>query len=151
MRLIFDHQHFWCLNPEGLALRPTVEAILAPWPADQRPKLHFSTPNTGMRELKRRDKKTRKIRTVNVAPIWTGHADCANPFEFAGFMRLTEGLEFDVMLESKVKDLALMRLRPDLLRYAPDAAGRFGLTPAMATSLEEEEHELGTAEEASGA
>ncbi len=26
--LIFDHQHFWCLNPERLELRPTVEAFL---------------------------------------------------------------------------------------------------------------------------
>ena len=151
VRLIFDHQHFWCLNPEGLGMLTTVKRILATWPAGVRPKLHFSTPNTGMRELKRRDKTTRKIKTVNVAPIWTGHADFANPFEFAGFMRLTEGLEFDVMLESKVKDLALLRLRPDLLRYAPDTAGRFGLTPAMATALEEEEHELVTEEDASGA
>jgi UV DNA damage endonuclease len=31
------------------------------------------------------------------------------------------------MLEAKVKDLALIRLRPDLLRYATDVAARFGL------------------------
>ena len=37
-----------------------------------------------------------------------------------------DGLVFDVMLEAKVKDLALVRLRQDLLRYAPDVAGRFG-------------------------
>lgn len=31
------------------------------------------------------------------------------------------------MLEAKVKDLALVRLRGDLVRYAGDVAARFGL------------------------
>jgi UV DNA damage endonuclease len=142
VRLIFDHQHFWCLNPEGLEMLPTLRRILATWPAGTRPKLHFSTPNTQMRELLRRDRKTGKLKKVAVAPVWTGHADFANPFEFAGFMRLASGLEFDVMLESKMKDLALLRLRPDMLRYAPDVALRFGLTPDMAAPLDAEEHAL---------
>ncbi len=60
-------------------------------------------------------------------PIWRGHADFTNPFEFATFMRAMQGVEFDVMLESKSKDLALLRLRKDLPRYAPDVARRFGL------------------------
>ena len=142
VRLIFDHQHFWCLNPEGLALRATVEAILATWPADQRPKLHFSTPNNGMRELKRRDRKTGKLKAVSVAPVWTGHADFCSPFEFTAFMRAMEGLSFDVMLESKAKDIALLRLRPDLLRYAPDVAARFGLTPDRHAVLLDEEADV---------
>ncbi len=137
--LIFDHQHFWCLNPENLDLRSTVTAILATWPTGVRPKIHFSTPNNGMREVKRRDRQTKKLRKVAVAPVWTGHADFCSPFEFAAFMRLAEGLEFDVMLESKVKDVALIRLRPDLLRYAPDVAARFGLTPDSKARLENEE------------
>ena len=41
-------------------------------------------------------------------------------------MRLCTGLDFDVMLEAKSKDLALIRLRLDLLKYAPDVAMRFG-------------------------
>ena len=151
VRLIFDHQHFLCLNPERLDMLDALRRILATWPDGVRPKVHFSTPNTGMREVKRRDRKTGKPKTVNVAPVWTGHADFANPFEFAGFMRLAAGLEFDVMLESKVKDLALIRLRPDMLRYAPDAACRFGLTQEMAASLEEEEGELVEEEDAAGA
>ena len=43
-------------------------------------------------------------------------------------MRMAEGLVFDVMLEGKSKDLSLLRLRPDLLRFAPDVAARFGIT-----------------------
>ena len=57
-------------------------------------------------------------------------------------MRLAEGLEFDVMLEAKAKDLALIRLRPDLLRYAPDVALRFGLRPEEAGRLDAEEAAL---------
>jgi UV DNA damage endonuclease len=79
---------------------------------------------------------------VNVAPVWTGHADFCHPFEFITFMRAVDGLEFDVMLEAKVKDLALIRLRPDLLRYAPDVAARFGLSTAEAALLEQEEAAL---------
>jgi len=142
VRLVFDHQHFWCLNPEGLGLRPTVEAILRTWPAGEQPKIHFSSPRTELRQVKRTDRKTRKSTTVNVAPVWTGHADFCNPFEFITFMRTVDGLEFDVMLEAKVKDLALIRLRPDLLRYAPDVAARFGLSTAEAPLLEQEEAAL---------
>jgi UV DNA damage endonuclease len=47
-------------------------------------------------------------------------------------------LVFDVMLEGKSKDLSLLRLRPDLLRFAPDVAARFGITPQEATDDEEQ-------------
>lgn len=133
VRLIFDIQHFWCLNPEGLPLRPTFEKFLATWPQGQQPKMHFSSPRTEMREVTRKDRKTGKSKAVLQQPIWTGHADFNHPFEFIGFCRSMNDLEFDVMLEAKAKDLALLRLRQDLLRYAPDVAIRFGLTPAEAT------------------
>jgi UV DNA damage endonuclease len=130
VRLIFDYQHFWCLNPEGLELRPTVEKFLATWPKNVQPKIHFSTPRSEMREVTRKSRKTGKNETAFVAPVWTAHADFCNPFEFSTFMRAVNGLSFDVMLESKSKDLALIRLRSDLLRYASDVAERFGLTDA---------------------
>lgn len=34
-------------------------------------------------------------------------------------MRMAQGLEFDVMMEGKSKDVSIIKLRPDLLRYAP--------------------------------
>jgi UV DNA damage endonuclease len=141
VRLIFDYQHFWCFNPEGLELGDTVRRILGTWPAGVRPKIHFSSPRTEMRELERRNKKTDKKEIAYVAPIWTGHADFANPFEFISFMRQVTNLEFDVMLESKSKDLAVIRLRNDLLRYAPDVAARFGLKSKDAVVLEQEQQE----------
>ena len=159
--LIFDYQHHWCLNPEGLALRPTLERVLRSWPEGVRPKIHFSSPRTEMREIKRKvtDKEreaaksasprkgaltrevvkaTSRVKTVLLPPVWTGHADFTNPFEFATFMRAAAGLDFDVMLEAKTKDLSLLRLRSDLLRYAPDVAARFGAGPAGAAVLAEE-------------
>ncbi len=139
VRLVFDYQHFWCFNPEGLALRPTVEAMLRTWPVGVRPKIHFSSPRTELREMTRVDRRTTRRKTVLAAPLWTGHADFCNPFEFATFMRDVDGLDFDVMLEAKAKDLALMRLRPDLVRYAPDVARRFGLGPEDLAVLAAEE------------
>lgn len=167
VRLIFDYQHFWCLNPERLELRATLEQFLATWPAGVRPKIHFSSPRTELREVKQKItpkqrasavagkarkkpgellkapvKPTARIKTVLRPPIWTGHADFTNPFEFATFMRTAEGLSFDVMMEGKSKDLSLLRLRPDLLRFAPDVAARFGITDRDAAALAADEARL---------
>ncbi len=164
VRLIFDYQHFWCLNPERLDMRETLERFLTTWPIGVRPKIHFSSPRTELREIKQKItpkaraaakagsakakkgellkapvKATARVKTVLRPPIWTGHADFTNPFEFATFMRMAEGLVFDVMLEGKSKDLSLLRLRPDLLRYAPDVAARFGITEADHAALADDE------------
>lgn len=163
VRLIFDYQHFWCLNPERLEMRPTLEQFLATWPAGVRPKIHFSSPRTEMREVKQKItakqrasgktvkkgevtkapvKAKARVKTVLRPPVWTGHADFTNPFEFATFMRMAEGLEFDVMMEGKAKDISLLKLRPDLLRYAPDVAARFGIYQQDAAALADDEAAL---------
>jgi UV DNA damage endonuclease len=142
VRLVFDYQHFWCLNPERLDMVTALTAMLRTWPEGVRPKIHFSSPRTELREIKRVDKKTRKKTTVLLPPVWTGHADFTNPFEFCRFMREADGLDFDVMLEGKAKDIALLKLRPDLLRFAPDVAARFGVYPADAEALEQQEAAL---------
>lgn len=163
---VFDYQHFWCLNPERLDMRDTLEKFLGTWGHGVRPKIHFSSPRTEMRELKRRItpkereaakagkarkskevvkapvKATARFKTVLVPPIWTGHSDFTNPFEFATFMRMAEGLEFDVMMEGKSKDISIIKLRPDLLRFAPDVAARFGIHPDRADELFAEEKAL---------
>jgi UV damage endonuclease UvdE len=146
VRLVFDYQHFWCLNPERLDMRETLERFLATWPQGVRPKMHFSSPRTELREVKQKlTEKQRaaagtraRTRTVLRPPIWTGHSDFTNPFEFATFMRMAEGLEFDVMMEGKAKELSILRLRPDLLRFAPDVAARFGITADEAAADEAE-------------
>jgi UV DNA damage endonuclease len=125
--LVFDHQHHWCFNPERLGVREALGRILRTWPAGVRPKVHYSSPRTELREVKRKNRATGKTETALVPPVWTGHADFVNPFEFAQFLGVADGLVFDVMLEAKAKDLALFRVRRDLPRYAPEHAGRFGL------------------------
>jgi UV DNA damage endonuclease len=147
--LIFDYQHYWCNNAEGLALRPTIEQFVATWPAGVRPKFHLSSPRTEMRELKRKNRTTGKNETVLQPPIWTGHADFLNPFEFITFMRTAHGLDFDVMLEAKTKDLAVLRIRRDLQRYAPDVAARFGLQPEI-VAADGAEHDDALLEAAAG-
>ena len=167
VRLIFDYQHFWCLNPERLDMRDTLERFIASWPAGVRPKIHFSSPRTELREIKqtitpkqraaaragtakRRKgellkapvKAMARTKTVLRPPIWTGHADFTNPFEFATFMRMAQGMVFDVMMEGKSKDLSLLRLRPDLLKFAPDVAARFGITERDADALAADEARL---------
>ena len=137
--LVFDHQHFWCFNPERLELLKTVERFLKTWPAGVRPKIHFSSPRTELRQLKRKVRNTRKRVLVFQPPVWTGHADFCQPFEFISLMRLLPNEKFDVMLEAKSKDLALLRLRRDLQRYAPDVARRFGLEAAGEVTQEQRE------------
>ncbi len=144
VRLIFDYQHHWCLNPQHLDTIDVLRRILATWPDGVRPKIHFSSPRTELRELTKTDRKTRKKTKTLRPPVWTGHADFTNPFEFARFMRDAAGLEFDIMLEGKSKDISLLKLRPDLLRYAPDVAARFGVFPAEAAALDAEADALET-------
>jgi UV DNA damage endonuclease len=43
------------------------------------------------------------------------------------------------MMEGKAKDLSILKLRPDLPRYAPDVAERFGICPADPEQLAAEE------------
>ncbi|HYP49059.1 MAG TPA: hypothetical protein VEQ61_10520, partial [Thermoleophilaceae bacterium] len=77
-----------------------------------KPKIHFSSPRLDV-------PKTGRL------PELRAHADLVDPIAFELFLRHTaQGLDFDVMLEAKAKDLALLRLREQL-------AAR-GLEPASA-------------------
>ena len=130
--LAFDYQHFWCNNPEALPLKETFARFARSWPEGRRQKMHWSSPNTNFREVQQRDRKTGKLKKAQLPPLWTGHADFVNPFEFITFLHdVGTGAvpPFDVMLEAKGKDLSLLRLRRDLPRYAPDLAAHFGLAP----------------------
>lgn len=109
VRLVFDYLHHMLNNPGGLALRPALKTCLCTWRGRGRPKIHFSSPRTEMKEVVRKEG-GRKF-TELLPPDYAGHSDYINPFEVAFFIRETTGLEFDVMLEAKAKDLALLRLR----------------------------------------
>ncbi len=120
--VVFDYLHFRLHNPEGWDIKDGLEYALATWPEHVRPKVHFSSPRTEMRAVQRLDEASGRRRWVLSAPRPGHHADFLNPWEFAGFAATGVGLrDFDVMLEAKACDLALLRLRDDLARYIPDA------------------------------
>lgn len=116
--LVMDYLHHR-FNPERLEAGAALGLALATWPAGVRPKVHYSTPRTEAHLGPRGS-------GVAVLPPKAGqHADYINPFEFERFIEHARGLpEFDVMLEAKAGDLALLRLRDDLRAYAPAVAGR---------------------------
>ena len=100
-------------------MREALALALGTWPAGVTAKVHFCSARTEVRGL--------GTASRLVLPRWTEHADLANPFEFAEFLGAAEGLPaFDVMLEAKARDLALLKLREDLARFAPEIGKRFG-------------------------
>lgn len=115
IRLLFDNLHHLVLNPEGVPPHSALAYCLATWPPGVRPKIHFATPRTEMRLIEG----TSRIKV----PTWTEHSDFVNPFQFIAFLReMGELPPFDIMLEAKARDLALLKLRQDLARFAPDLA-----------------------------
>lgn len=116
IRCIFDHQHHSIINPDERDPVEAAAAMLATWPADCRPKIHFSTPRLENRIIERRDKATGKIVKSEATPLARQHADLIDPDIFIPWARqvLERGREFDVMCEAKSKDLAVIQLRQDL-------------------------------------
>ena len=113
--LIFDSLHFQLNNPHGLTLAEGLGVALATWPSGVRPKVHFSTQRTEAYLQPGRAHASQQI----IPPRHGQHADFINPFEFIAFLRAARGLPpFDIMLEAKASDLALLRLRDDLRRFS---------------------------------
>jgi UV DNA damage endonuclease len=121
IRLVFDNLHHHLNNAYGFPARDALASCLATWPADVRPKIHFSSPRTEWLVDSGNGGQPAEVRQTR----WTYHSDYVNPFEFIEFLRMAGGLRpFDVMLEVRAKDLALRQLRDDLARFAPDLAER---------------------------
>jgi UV DNA damage endonuclease len=113
VKVVWDILHHHCNDPDDVPDREALEAALSTWPVGVKPKIHYSTPKTAMEERKR--KVGRRVERSWVLPQLRAHADVIDPIAFEHFVRETAaGLEFDVMLEAKAKDLALVRLREQL-------------------------------------
>jgi UV DNA damage endonuclease len=110
--VVWDILHHHCNDPEGIPDREALELALATWPDAVRPKVHYSSPRTNAEERKR--KVGRKVVRELVLPQLRAHADLVDPIAFEDFLATAEGLDFDVMLEAKAKDIALLRLRDQL-------------------------------------
>ena len=121
LRVVWDILHHHCNDPDGIPDREALEAALATWPAGQTPKIHYSSPKTAMEERKKRV--GRRVERSWVLPQLRAHADMIDPIAFEHFLRDTAtGLDFDVMLEAKAKDLALLRLRAELAQRGLQSA-----------------------------
>lgn len=92
--MVLDVHHHSCCN-DGTALTDILPAIFATW-GSMIPKIHVSSP-----------KGTKNARA---------HADYINVDEFVGFLDIAKqyNQDFDVMIEAKQKDLALLSLMKEL-------------------------------------
>ena len=117
VRIVLDVLHHRCLNAGGYTLIEALALALATWPEDQQPKIHYSSPRTELRHLYHN--RERRL----AMPLPNQHSDFIDPFTFIEFLQAARDAvhrPFDIMLEAKAKDLALLRLRQHLVTFAPD-------------------------------
>jgi UV DNA damage endonuclease len=124
LRVVWDVLHHRCLDPAGIPDTEAMAAAFATWPAGVTPKIHFSSPRLDVHE--RVTRSGRRVMRRNILPQLRAHADLIDPIAFEYFIRAGAGTRpFDVMLEAKAKDLALLRLRDQLDgRGVPWSQGR---------------------------
>jgi UV DNA damage endonuclease len=114
VRTVFDLHHHR-LNGNGMETAAAFAAAYGTWPAGVRPKAHVSTPRSELRVVRRGG------RDVLVPPRLEQHADFVSPWDAAELVRAAPG-PFDLMLEAKAKDVALVALRAQLGRLAPEVS-----------------------------
>ena len=113
LRIVWDILHHHCLDPEGIPDREALALALDTWPQSTLPKIHWSTPRTTLEERKK--KVGRRVERSWVLPPLRAHADMVDPVAFEFFLRETRDLrDFDIMVEAKAKDLAVLQLRAQL-------------------------------------
>lgn len=100
--MVLDVHHHLC-NNDGDELAPMIKDIFSTWEGEALPpKVHFSSPKAGEKDKK--------------------HADYIDAASFVEFieMCIPLGIDFDVMLEAKLADLALYQLVDDIKALKPD-------------------------------
>jgi UV DNA damage endonuclease len=107
LRVVWDVLHHHCHDPDGVPDREALQLALATWPDGQTPKIHYSSPRTAV--------VARPGKAGLLLPQLRAHADMVDPVAFEWFLDgPARGLGFDIMLEAKAKDAALLRLREQL-------------------------------------
>ena len=100
LRVVWDVLHHHCNDPAGLPDREALQLALGTWPAEQTPKIHYSSPKTATEQ--RAAKRGRQHGRSLVLPQLRAHADMVDPVAFEWFLRYPErGLSFDTMLEAR--------------------------------------------------
>ena len=120
--VVFDNLHHFCFNPEALPIAEALKRALATWPEAVTPKIHYSSPSTDFTQTVEKELgASGRERTVAKlhSPRLKAHADFINPLEFVLFWNAVGAdtlRPFDIMLEAKAKDVALLRLRRELAK-----------------------------------
>ncbi|HEX2160957.1 MAG TPA: UV DNA damage repair endonuclease UvsE [Thermoleophilaceae bacterium] len=129
LRVVWDVLHHRCHDPARMSNRDALAAALATWPEDTVPKIHYSSPRLDVEQ--RRVRHRRRVEQRLVLPQLRAHADLIDPIGFEQFLRdASAGRDFDVMLEAKAKDVALLRLRDQLAeRGLASHRGRLRVAP----------------------
>ena len=81
IRLVFDVLHHRVLDSQGRPMTDALAAALATWPASCKPKIHFSSPRTAIRQVMRNGERQLQM------PLPNQHSDFIHPFEFIDFLR----------------------------------------------------------------
>jgi UV DNA damage endonuclease len=130
--VVWDVLHHRCLDPEAIPDPEALALALATWPPGVTPKIHYSSPRLDL--VARTVKVGRRTERRLALPQLRAHADLIDPIGFEGLLRYAAGgRDFDIMLEAKGKDLALVALRSQLLaRGLPTDRGAVVLSGAWA-------------------
>ncbi|MBI3942118.1 MAG: hypothetical protein HY326_03825 [Chloroflexi bacterium] len=116
--VVFDVLHHLNCNPEHLSMHSALALALHSWRPGIVPKVHYSSPRTELRYIRRRDPTGGRIERFLAPPLWNQHADYINPFEFMAFRRMAKDLpDFDVLVEARAGDLAVLQLAEDMERF----------------------------------
>ena len=106
--VVFDVMHHHINDPYGIPDDEALRLAFATWPDGVRPKIHFSSPKTAMAE-----EDVERLRF----PRLVAHADLIDALAFERFLAgPAAGLDFDAMLEARLKDVAVLHLREHLAR-----------------------------------
>ncbi len=120
----WDWLHHDANNPDNIPAAEATRLAAATWPAGQKQKIHYSSQRREVRQIARKNRKTRERLMVEAPPALGQHADDIDPQEFATYLASVPDVPFDIMLEAKHKDLAVLKLRADLATLSLPAAPR---------------------------
>ncbi|MFW6377670.1 MAG: UV DNA damage repair endonuclease UvsE [bacterium] len=96
--MVLDVHHHYCYN-QGENLPDYLDEIFATWDILKRPpKIHFSSPRSKGDQL--------------------SHANYIKSRDFIDFLEIANDYKFDVMIEAKKQDAALLKLRKDIKSYS---------------------------------
>lgn len=119
--VVFDALHWALHNPEGLPLGLALGLALATWPPGARAEVHLSSQRSEAHLLPGRAGAPPRV----LPPRPGQHADFVAAGDLERLLLAARALPpFDLMLEAKAGDLALLRLRAEIARRAPALAAR---------------------------